>query len=57
MDEAPDGPFEVGIDGAVWHSTDVPSAPYDAIHCAAGAVLAGAEEVTIRNTAPEGSDE
>jgi len=38
--------YEVTIDGKTWYSLS-PYSEYDAIHCVAGAILAGADEVTI----------
>jgi len=38
--------YEVTIDGKTWYSVS-PHSEYDAIHCVAGAILAGADEVTI----------
>lgn len=42
-----DEPIHVQIDGEVWEPGNGETAEYDAIHAAAGAVLAGAEEVQI----------
>lgn len=38
--------YEVCIDGKPWYSLS-PHSEYDAIHCIAGAILAGADEVMI----------
>lgn len=42
--ETPD--YEVNVDGDRWYSIS-PHSDYDAIHCVAGAILAGADEITI----------
>lgn len=49
----------VRIDGETWRPTNDETAKYDAIHTAAGAVLAGATEVQIINTGDDevGDDE
>lgn len=41
--------YEVTADDNAWR-TFSPQARYDAIHVAAGAILAGADEVTIERT-------
>jgi hypothetical protein len=46
--------YEVTVDGKSWYSVS-PHSEYDAIHCVAGAVLAGADEVTVERQ--EGDDD
>lgn len=51
-------PIHVRIDGEVWKPNNDETAEYDAIHAAAGAVLAGATEVqVIRQVDRRGTDE
>lgn len=40
--------YVVEIDGQTWRPSNRDTAQYDAIHAAAGAVLAGADNVEIR---------
>jgi hypothetical protein len=42
-----DEPIHVRIDGELWEPANDETAEYDAIHAAAGAVLAGATEVQV----------
>ncbi|MEE6210886.1 hypothetical protein U3A55_12075 [Salarchaeum sp. III] len=46
----------VRIDGREWTPENEDTAEYDAIHCAAGAVLAGATEVQIFNDRGDDDD-
>jgi len=50
----PSDDIRVRIDGETWRPTNGGTAEYDAIHAAAGAVLAGADEVQILNYDDEG---
>jgi len=50
-------PIHVRIDGEVWKPNNEDSAEYDAIHAAAGAVLAGATEVQVIRQPTEGASD
>lgn len=47
--------YEVSIDGKSWYSLS-PHSEYDTIHCVAGAILAGADEVTVERVDGDPSD-
>ena len=47
-----DADFEVVIDGQTWTAVS-PYAEFVSIHCVAGALLAGADEVTVSRAPPE----
>ena len=47
--------YEVTVDGKSWYAVS-PHSEYDAIHCVAGAILAGADEVTVERQEGDGDD-
>lgn len=47
MTDEPSNPVVI-IDGEVWKPSSIETAQYDAIHCIAGAILAGADTVEYK---------